>query len=206
MNPCEHPSHFLLHGQFISHGKGPVAHRTLIPQFSYGPTVVHHDITPAMPINWMEDIYPREDDPDWEDRGDARLQWRGSNTGIWHDVGLRWDLAQRARLVRWAGDGRELEDDSLAFLGLASNITVLMPAEKGKKVGRGMQAQKVRWAPAMVDAAFAGQPANCAPEMCKKLGKIFEYRQRQEMRTAGNYRYYIDVRVSFAELASFRPA
>lgn len=196
MDPCEHPSHFLLHGQFISHGKGPEPQRTLIPQFSYGPTMVHHDITPAMPINWMEDV-PREGNPDWDDRGDARLQWRGTNTGIWYDNGHRWDLAQRARLVRWAGDGRDMEDDELEYLGLADNISVLMPAEKGKRVGKAVQVPKKLWVPAMVDAAFAEEPNNCPPEMCKMLKKVFEYRQRQGLRAAGNYRYYIDVWILF---------
>ncbi|KAF8880624.1 glycosyltransferase family 90 protein [Infundibulicybe gibba] len=85
MDPCQHPSHLLLHGQFVSHHTGPVPHRKMFPQFSYCPTLLHHDIMAAMPINWVEDIYPRSDDPPWEEKSDERLQWRGSNTGIWHD-------------------------------------------------------------------------------------------------------------------------
>src|ERR1700744_6133418 len=69
MDPCQHPSHFLLHGQFISYRDGPTLFQPVIPQFSYSPTMVHQDITAAMPINWTEDL-PEEDNPDWDARWD----------------------------------------------------------------------------------------------------------------------------------------
>ena len=187
MDPCLHPSHFLLHGQFISHKQGPIPHRFMVPQFSYGPTMMHHDITPAMPINWIEDILPRSDDPPWDARSDARLQWRGSNTGIWHADDTRWDLAQRARLVGWGGDGAQA-------LGLVDEeLSVLMPADEDVRVGRPIRARKAQWAPAMVDVAFAGDQINCAPDMCRRLADIFEYRKRHDIGIAGRYKYYIDV-------------
>jgi hypothetical protein len=187
MDPCQHPAHLLLHGQFISHRRGPVPHRVMVPQFSYAPTVLHHDITPAMPINWLDDILPRSDDPEWEERWDARVQWRGSNTGIWHADDIRWDLAQRARLVRWGGDGEQ-------ELGVPErNLSVLMPVDERRRVGEPIEVQKALWAPAMADVAFAGEQINCNPEMCKRLDRIFEYRKRQDAGTAGRYKYYIDV-------------
>ncbi|PPQ65416.1 hypothetical protein CVT24_011497 [Panaeolus cyanescens] len=51
MDPCQHPSHFIIHGQFISHRKGPVPERRgggFIPMFSYSPTRVHDDIVVAV--------------------------------------------------------------------------------------------------------------------------------------------------------------
>ncbi|KAF8184821.1 glycosyl transferase family 90-domain-containing protein [Pholiota molesta] len=187
MDPCQHPAHLLLHGQFISHRRGPVPHRVMVPQFSYAPTMLHHDITPAMPINWLHDILPRSDDPEWEERWDARVQWRGSNTGIWHADDIRWDLAQRARLVRWGGDGEQ-------ELGVPErNLSVLMPVDESRRVGEPIEVQKALWAPAMADVAFAGEQINCNPEMCKRLDRIFEYRKRQDAGTAGRYKYYIDV-------------
>lgn len=187
MDPCQHPSHFLLHGQFISYRDGPASFQTLVPQFSYSPTMVHQDITAAMPINWTEDL-PQEDNPDWDERWDRRLQWRGSNTGIWHAKDRRWDLAQRARLVRWTGDG---EVDGLEPLG--EMVTVLMPVEEGKKVGRGISIKRERWAATMLDIAFAGEPNSCEPEVCERLREIFEYRKFQDHAKAGRYKYYIDV-------------
>ncbi|KAJ3507361.1 hypothetical protein NLJ89_g6348 [Agrocybe chaxingu] len=189
MDPCQHPSHLLLHGQFISHRRGPVPDRTLIPQFSFCVTRVHHDIISAMPINWIQDIEPREDNPEWEERWDPRLQWRGSNTGIWHADDRRWDLAQRARLVRWAGDGYDI--DKLG--NLSENMTVLMPVDEGQRVGLGTDVRKAFWAPAMLDIAFAGEPSSCPPEMCERLEKIFEFRRYQSVGEAGRYKYVIDV-------------
>ncbi|KAF4610078.1 hypothetical protein D9613_010468 [Agrocybe pediades] len=187
MDPCLHPSVFLTHGQFVSHGAGPIPHRKLIPQFSFGPTLVHHDITPALPINWIEDIHPKSDNPEWDDRVDSRMYWRGRNTGIWHADDKRWDLAQRERLVSWGGDGESMTPDS------GRDMTVLMPTAEGKRVGLGMSVSKAQWRPAMVDVAFAGDPVNCPPDMCGRLGEIFEFRKYQGQSFARKYKYYIDV-------------
>lgn len=188
MDPCHHTSHLLLHGQFISHRKGPVPHPRLIPQFSYAPTLLHQDITPAVPIAWGPDIFPREDDPEWNERYDARLQWRGTNTGIWHTQGIHWEMAQRARLVQWAGDGRFEGRGSLG-----ENITVLPPVDEGMPVGEPFQVRKASWAPGMVDVAFAGEPLSCSPETCEQLAEVFEWRKRHNMHTAGKYKYFMDV-------------
>jgi hypothetical protein len=182
MDPCLHPELLLLHGQFLSHHTGPVAHRKLVPQFSYCPTLLHHDIMAAMPINWIADILPRSDDPEWGDKTDERLQWRGSNTGIWHDAGTRWKDAQRARLVEWA------------TMGYERNLTVLMPTQDGESVGSGVEMRKGRLSPAMLDVFFAGQPLSCAPETCDVLKDFFEYRKPQNIKAAGNYKYILDVR------------
>jgi hypothetical protein len=181
MDPCLHPGLLLLHGQFLSHRTGPVAHRKLVPQFSYCSTLLHHDIMPAMPINWIADILPRSDDPEWEWKIDDRLQWRGSNTGMWHDVGTRWRDAQRARLVEWA------------TMGYENNLTVLMPTLQGERVGRGVEMKKGRLGPAMLDVFFAGQPLSCATETCELLKGMFEYRQPHNIKTAGGYKYILDV-------------
>ncbi|KAF8066953.1 hypothetical protein FPV67DRAFT_1768934 [Lyophyllum atratum] len=183
MDPCLHPSLLLQHGQFLSHRTGPVAHRRMIPQFSYCPTLLHHDVMAAMPINWVEDILPRTHDPEWGSKADERLQWRGSNTGIWHAKKTRWKDAQRARLVEWA------------TLGMEANLTVLPSQKDGlSRVGEPVEVRKARYAPAMLDIAFAGRPLSCAPETCEELDRVFEYRKAQNIKTAGNYKYILDVR------------
>ncbi|GLB41254.1 putative glycosyltransferase family 90 protein [Lyophyllum shimeji] len=186
MDPCLHPSLLLLHGQFLSHRKGPVAHRRMIPQFSYCPTLLHHDITPAMPINWVPDVLPRFDDPEWGAKVDERLQWRGSNTGIWHAKRTRWRDAQRARLVEWAN------------MGMEGNLSVLRPPVGNgdgwqQRVGEPVDVRKARYAPAMLDVAFAGKPLSCAGEMCEELARIFEFRKPQSFKAAGQYKYILDV-------------
>ncbi|KAG5733417.1 hypothetical protein E4T56_gene4120, partial [Termitomyces sp. T112] len=183
MDPCLHPSLLLLHGQFLSHNKGPVPHRFMPPQFSYSPTMLHHDITPAMPINWLEDL--AEDwNPKWEERRDERLQWRGMNTGIWHAQDTRWKEAQRARAIMWAGIGR---------VGGDGNVTVLKAGTEDQRVGKGETVKWARWAPAMLDVAFAGVPGGCAPGTCEELERVFEWRKPLDMIAAGNYKYVLDI-------------
>ncbi|KAG6827890.1 hypothetical protein H0H92_010053 [Tricholoma furcatifolium] len=183
MDPCLHPSLLLLHGQFLSHGKGPVPHRFMPPQFSYSPTRLHHDITPAVPINWVADL-PDGANPDWDDKVDERLQWRGGNTGIWHASHTRWRETQRVRAVALAGidggDGRE-------------NVTILRGLPEGQKVGNGEQVRWARWAPAMLDVAFANKAWSCEPETCEELERIFEFRRPQDVKAAGSYKYILDI-------------
>lgn len=130
MDPCLHPSHLLSHGQFLSHGTGPVPLRELVPQFGYSPTPLHDDIMVALPFNWVPDVVPRSDDPPFHEKEDSRLHWRGRNTGMWHGGGDQvewsdemrlgrplenadqpngklWWLSQRGRLVDWANKMKE---------------------------------------------------------------------------------------------------
>ncbi|KAG6887517.1 hypothetical protein C0995_014655 [Termitomyces sp. Mi166 len=183
MDPCLHPSHLLLHGQFLSHNKGPVPHRFMPPQFSHSSTTLHHDITPAMPINWIEDL--AEDwNPKWEERRDERLQWRGTNTGIWHAQETRWREAHRARTVMWAGT---------RGAGGNGDVVVLGAGRENQRVGKGETVKWARWAPAMLDVAFAGVPGSCAPDLCEELKKVFEWRKPLDMIAAGDYKYVLDV-------------
>ncbi|KAF8629521.1 hypothetical protein AX17_005647 [Amanita inopinata Kibby_2008] len=182
MDPCHHPELLRLHGQFLSHNKGPVPHRTMIPQFSYCPTLLHHDIMPAMPINWVEDVIPRSDDPEWDNREDDRLYWRGRNTGIWYARDTQWRLAQRTRLVEWANQGFE------------GNVSIMNPrSDETERVGEAVQVKRGRYAPALADVAFVGDPISCEDEMCGELDRMFEYRQSHDAKKAGRYRYVMDV-------------
>ncbi|KAG6887518.1 hypothetical protein C0995_014656 [Termitomyces sp. Mi166 len=192
MDPCLHPSHLLLHGQFLSHNQGPVPHRFMPPQFSYSPTMLHHDITPAMPINWVEDL--AEDwNPRWEERRDERLQWRGTSTGIWHARETRWREAQRARAVVWAGlDGGGGGAGGSRGIGIGS-VSVLKAGREDQRVGKGEMVRWARWAPAMLDVAFAGVPSGCAPGTCEELQRLFEWRKPLDMIAAGNYKYVLDI-------------
>ncbi|TFK68079.1 hypothetical protein BDN72DRAFT_798290 [Pluteus cervinus] len=196
MDPCLHPDHLLLHGQFLSHHKGPVPHRRMVPQFSYCPTMLHHDIMAAMPINWVGDIEPRSNDPLFREKGDARLEWRGSNTGIWHDKGNnRWWDAQRARLIRWAEPfGVEIPWGGKAY-EYPEDIRYLVPwKEEGESMkGEIGTANRAKWNPAMLDVAFAGNPLSCPEEVCHVLGEMFEYRRPHNVRAQGRYKYILDV-------------
>jgi hypothetical protein len=182
MDPCNHPELLRLHGQFLSHNRGPVPHRIMIPQFSYSPTMLHHDITPAMPMNWVQDIVPRSDDPEWSDKEDDRLHWRGRNTGMWHGRKSQWRLAQRTRLV------------NLALKGYEHNISVLKPrSDESSRVGPAIEVKKGRYAPAMLDIAFVIGPVACDDNTCNELQRIFEFRMPHDAKMAGKYKYVMDV-------------
>jgi hypothetical protein len=182
MDPCLHPTHLVQHGQFLSFGQGPIPHRTMVPQFSYSPSPLHQDIVTATPFNWVNDIYPRSADPEWEHKLDKRLLWRGANTGIWHATHTRWREAQRVRMVNWAND-------------LNGTASVLKgPKSKWDKVGTAVEVAKDTINPGMLDVMFAGEPFSCEPEVCKELAEMFDWRKRQGSKDAGNYKYVLDVR------------
>ncbi|KAF8650711.1 hypothetical protein AX16_005084 [Volvariella volvacea WC 439] len=203
MDPCIHPSHLLLHGQFISHHTGPVPHRFMPPQFSYCATTLHHDILPANAMNWVEDV-SRDDDPEFRMKKEERLQWRGTNTGIWHAKGKRWWDAQRVRLIRWAetvenpvpGTSRHVgvngDEEEVYYYG--DNVTVLPPwTNEGERLGAFVRDKRSKWAPAMLDVAFAGEPNSCEKETCSVLRRTYEYRRAHNIKAQGQYKYILDV-------------
>ncbi|KAF6762134.1 hypothetical protein DFP72DRAFT_878086 [Ephemerocybe angulata] len=266
MDPCLYPAHLLSHGQFLSHGTGPVPHRTLIPQFGYSPTTMHDDMMAALPFNWVEDVYPREEDPPFAEKEDMRLHWRGRNTGMWHgggdDVewsdekrlglqienedrhdGKLWWLGQRGRLVDWAnkmwvdiiprpgsggGAGRlrrgaeeeevesgipvemrpkvepdEVPEDSTlsarsesAYPKIKSAKARVLRSTPNPLWAVGEQSEEVlkaKWAPAMADIAYAGEPLNCDGRMCERLRDVYEFRKVHDGKMQGRYKFVMDV-------------
>lgn len=180
MDPCNHPTILHHHGQFLSHNQGPTPHSVMVPQFSYSSTSMHHDILPATPINWQEDI-PRDSDPEFALKLDSRLDWRGTTTGIWHAEDTRWRGQQRMRLVHWANERN-------------GRVPVLQsPKSKDEPVGEGHMMAKARMNPAMLDIAFVGKPNSCSESTCAVIEKEFEFRGMQSVADAGNYKYVMDV-------------
>lgn len=180
MDPCLHPNLFHHHGQFLSHDGGPKAPRLPAPQFSYCSTQLHYDIRPAVPLGWVEDMEPSVD-PEWEDKVDERLLWRGSNTGIIHGPRNRWKAAHRARLVAWAQER-------------AGTTKVLQPDKsKYEPVGEGQQIRKALINPAMIDVSFTGPVIAHPPDYAKTVEGMFEFRKVQSWAEAGKYKYVLDV-------------
>jgi hypothetical protein len=152
----------------------------MIPQFSYSPSPLHHDIVVANPSAWVDEV---EGDLEWEEKTDERLLWRGKNTGIWHAKGTRWRESQRGRLVAWAGE-------------MEGNVTVLKVRKKQERgrVGEGIEMKRARINPSLLDVAFVGpDPYSCPEEMCVELKEIFEWRKRMDLKGAGKYKYVLDV-------------
>ncbi|KAJ7678062.1 glycosyl transferase family 90-domain-containing protein [Mycena polygramma] len=180
MNPCLHPRHFWYHGQFLSHGKGPTPQREMVPEFSYCSSHIHHNIRIPTPYGWVDDI-PRADNPEWDDKIDERVLWRGSNTGISYSDRTRWKNSHRISLLRIANE-------------LKGTISILSPLKSDTEpVGEPIEVRRSRLNPGIMDVAFAGDPMMCDPETCKTLQKLFPWRRRQSAQEAGEYKYVIDV-------------
>ncbi|KIK70041.1 glycosyltransferase family 90 protein [Collybiopsis luxurians FD-317 M1] len=185
MDPCQHPHLLRQHGQFVNHFQGPPPKTTVSPFFSLSPSTMHRDITVAMPMCWMIDIEP-DTNPNWENKSDERLHWRGGNTGSFHsderDPKLLWRLSHRIRMVDWAQNN------------LYSNLRILgLGAKKGEPVGQGTVVDKGRWAPAMLDIAFAGKPTACHELTCSKMATMFQYKNYVDTVEAGEFKYVLDM-------------
>ncbi|KAJ7651125.1 glycosyl transferase family 90-domain-containing protein [Roridomyces roridus] len=189
MDPCLHPRHFWQHSQFIWKGQGPEPQHEMVPMFSYSSSPVHHNIRIPNMYLWVEDIMPRTNDPEWHEKIDERLVWRGSATGTGLMVpaspSIKFRKAHRVRFVQFANDVEGL-------------VSILPPVNtKADRVGYPMDVRKARLTPAIMDIAFAGTiDSNCNPQMQSKLCKLMAglaFTKSQSTREAGNYKYVIDI-------------
>jgi len=181
MDPCLHPELFYRHGQFLSHWLGPTPQREMVPLFSFCSTTVHHDIRVPSTYGWVEEPMKPTEDPDWDDKVEERLGWRGSNTGIWHGGGMRWKEAQRASLVRIAN-------------ALNGTTRVLLPTKsETERVGASKEMRNGKLNPGMFDVSFAGEPLDCDESSCGVLTTAYRWEAKQSVREAGKYRYILDV-------------
>ncbi|KAG2343415.1 hypothetical protein BDR05DRAFT_884254 [Suillus weaverae] len=197
MDPCAHPSHFAQHGQFLSHGPGPVAHPFPIPQFSYCSSPLHSDIRVPIMLSWVEDVEGGEEgdgglEEAWMGKEDDRLLWRGMNTGIHHGKEKPWKEAQRGRLMDLVSSPSPSNSRSEKHAALAKTVDVLLtdPASDGIKT---QTLKKSTVNPALMDIAFAGKPSQCEVEICKEVEERWEWRRRMGVKEAGRYKYVLDV-------------
>ncbi|KAF5309861.1 hypothetical protein D9619_010501 [Psilocybe cf. subviscida] len=181
MDPCNHPALFFHHGQFLSHDYGPGPQNYLVPEFSSCSTMLHHNIRMPTPYGWVEDIMPRENDPEWDEKFDERLLWRGTNTGMRHSKTSRWKYSQRDFLVASTND-------------LTGTLTVIQPnTTRSQPMEPFREVRKSRINPELMDVAFGGGPSACEHDVCEMMKEIYPFRERQTIKQAGNYRYVMDV-------------
>ena len=178
-----HPELFYHHGQFLSQGLGPAPQREMVPLFSFCSTMINHDIRLPTTYGWIEDILPRADDPEWNDKLEERLGWRGSNTGLWHAKGNRWRQSHRDFFVSFANE-------------LNGTTRVLLPTKSEREqVGAVKMMKNSKLNPAIFDIAFAGKPIQCEEATCRLLETGFKWKGKQSFAEAGNYKYIFDVGV-----------
>ncbi|KAJ3575469.1 hypothetical protein NP233_g1084 [Leucocoprinus birnbaumii] len=181
MDPCINPDLFYHHGQFLSHNNGPGPQTEMIPEFSYCSTTLHHNIRIPVPYGWVSDVNPRVEDPEFNDKSDERLLWRGSNTGIFHATHTRWQNAHRDFLVRYANE-------------YEGTVDVLMPnVKENERVGAPRKLKKSSINSALFDIAFTKEPINCSERVCPKLLELYPWRPFMGQAQAGEYRYVLDV-------------
>ncbi|KAJ8073632.1 hypothetical protein PM082_011910 [Marasmius tenuissimus] len=180
MDPCMHPALLWTHGLFLSHNEGPAAQPYMVPQFAPCTSTVHHNIHVPAPYAWVDELLSW-DNPPWDEREDERLMWRGSDTGIWHSKGVRWEKSHRDWLVTWAS-------------GVSGSVDVLFDKEANATgpVGSPKAVRKARLNPALLDVAFAGN-MQCEEEVCKEMEKVYPLARAIPPKEAGNYKYVIDV-------------
>ncbi|KAF8576246.1 glycosyltransferase family 90 protein [Ramaria rubella] len=203
MSPCLHPTHLTLSGFLSQHHYpyqfGPTPDPALAPTFSMCVSPLHNDILTVAPEQWTDEVGT---DPEWEEKSDSRLLWRGSNTGVLHREGNEWNVSQRIRLVemgtrrggemrvlmpRGVGDG----DVEAVRVGESEDEDVVPGWEGG--VGYGTTIRMSALNSAFMDVAFVGAPMQCQPPVCDVLKGMFEWRSRQTWQDAWQYKYIMDI-------------
>ncbi|KAF5353935.1 hypothetical protein D9756_007153 [Leucocoprinus leucothites] len=182
MNPCMHPKYLDIHGQFLSYdGHPPGPDRPMVPKFAFCSTPLHYDIRIPNTVSWTEDIHPQEHNPEWDDRADERLSWRGRNTGIWHTSQNKWRDTQRPRTVTFTNQ-------------MDGEVDVLFPSpNRDDPVGESVKMARSKLNPALFDVAFVGSPLQCPEEYCHEIENMFDWRRYQDTRGAGKFKYVLDV-------------
>lgn len=87
MDPCTNPDLVHLMGFLSAHGRGPGPSFQMYPVMAMCKTYLHSDVLGVSAEAWTEDV---GDDPEWDDKADNRLLWRGKTTGIFFKDGVPW--------------------------------------------------------------------------------------------------------------------
>ncbi|KAI5119394.1 hypothetical protein M0805_005937 [Coniferiporia weirii] len=192
MDPCYHPQHIVTHGSFLFLDVDPVPSRFTAPQLSNCATSLHIDIHATSMSQSSEFV---EDDPEWEDKEDDRLLWRGSPTGMWHRDGLSWRACQRVRLVNLTGPVSP--DDPAAKTDPDYLYTYyLRPGRPANgPVGEPVQRDRQSLNDALVDIGFTGDVSGCEPPVCEVMQQELTWKSYMDTspRGAGRYKYHIDI-------------
>lgn len=193
MDPCQHPQHLLLHGQFLSADVDPIPARFTGPQFSNCVTTLHGDIHAT---SMAQASARMDDDPVWADKDDDRLFWRGTLTGLWHRPGLNWWQSQRLRLVnatRASTPELETTRNGLTFDPLA-RVSVLRPTSSPRTpVGAPAELARRKLNSALMDVALVEEPKSCEPDVCAEISAAFKFGAYVPAAAAGKYKYLLDV-------------
>ncbi|GMK56809.1 hypothetical protein CspeluHIS016_0306490 [Cutaneotrichosporon spelunceum] len=109
-----------------------------------------------------------------------RVFWRGSATGIYHDLKLPWHKSQRERLHTFANNQSDVE------------VPVLVESDGGVKTAHfPVKDMTTKW----FDIGLAGGPVQCNEKdgSCDRLAKAFEWRNFVKKEESLANKFVIDV-------------
>ena len=175
MDLCANPEWQYMHGFTSWAGPRP---RKLQPLFSFAKTTMHSDLL-CVPLEQF--VNTPSSDPEWEDKTQERLIWRGSMTGVWYDATTWWRSSQRSRLhflsqatqgtrlVRFAGEG------------------------EGKIVEREVDLATLN--ARYLDAGYVGELHQCTPDEggCEEIPKHITTVKGMDWESQNDYKYIVDV-------------
>jgi hypothetical protein len=178
MDPCLHPTHTHLMGQFTNYGKGPPPRQRLHPSFTMSSTRIHSDILVVAPEMWTDNV---GDDPAWEDKKHETLLWRGTTTGTRMEESMPyWRLSQRLRMVNMTNQQMGTYD-------------VLSSLGYDRPVGEPLTVEAATLNEDLMDIGFSGKPKQCSPGVCATIAGDYKFRETQTRGEANIHKYILDV-------------
>lgn len=178
---CAHPVNVPLHSLTGNYGVGPRA-VNLQPVFSHSKMTLYADIL-VTPLEQYEALVGL--DPDWENKTQNKILWRGSTTGSRYDRGIVWRSTQRVRLALLTNaQGNNL------------NKTVYTTSKDNNKTLSAYEAPISELNEQFFDILFTGEPLQCADHdgTCESMKRHLPFAKKgMRQEEANTFKYIFDV-------------
>lgn len=178
---CRHPVNVPLHSLTGNYGVGPRA-VNLYPVFSHSKMTLYADIL-VTPLEQYEALVGP--DPDWANKTENKILWRGSTTGSRYDRGIVWRSTQRVRLALLANSKDSQLNKTIFTTDPEDGTTLISYVDNLESLNK-----------QYFDILFTGEPLQCVDydgtcESMKRHLPFAEKGMRQE--EANTYKYIFDV-------------
>lgn len=178
---CAHPLNVPLHSLTGNYGVGPRA-VNLLPLFSHSKMTLYADIL-VTPLEQYEALVGL--DPDWENKTQNKILWRGSTTGSRYDRGIVWRSTQRVRLALLTNS----QDTNL-------NKTIYTTSIKDPNTLSTYEAPLPNLNEQFFDILFTGEPLQCANHdgTCESMKRHLPFAKKgMRQEEANTFKYIFDV-------------
>lgn len=178
---CQHPLNEHLHSFTNNYGIGPWP-SDLWPLFSHSKAPIYGDIL-VCPLSQ----YGRSNgyDPEWEDKSQNKILWRGSVTGARHSRGVLWRGSQRERLNLLTNSASDTILKTVYTTSLTDNTTLTSFTAPLSSLN-----------PRYFDISFVGGPFQCSKDdgTCESMARHLPFtKQEMTFDQANEYKYVIDI-------------